>query len=156
MRKAFEIAFACGWKYTGVLPKFLALDDVTFLSPVETGTLLTFEARVTYARGHPNKTYSISVAAFMETPGNNNTSTTVSSSIGGNNNNPQQQQQQKRQLTNEFNFVFYCDEGVAPVPRIYPRTYAEAMDYIHAYRRQRIGQKLAEDRKTEGTKVRFE
>ena len=145
MRKAFEIAFACGWKFTGVLPKFLALDDVTFLLPVETGTLLTFEARVTYARGHPNKTYSISVAAFMETPNNNNNATITSNSI------PKQQQQ----LTNEFNFVFYCDDS-AHVPRIYPRTYAEAMDYIHAYRRQRIGQKLAEDRKKEGTKVRFE
>ena len=35
MRRAFETAFICGWEATGALPKFLALDDVTFLRPVE-------------------------------------------------------------------------------------------------------------------------
>lgn len=35
MRQAYELAFACAWRLTGRRPAFLALDDLTFLAPVE-------------------------------------------------------------------------------------------------------------------------
>ena len=45
MRRAFETAFACGWRATGVPPKFLSLSDITFVAPVEIGALVQFEAQ---------------------------------------------------------------------------------------------------------------
>jgi acyl-CoA hydrolase len=190
MRKAFETAFACGWRLTGVLPKFLALDDVTFLQPVETGALLRFDARVTYARG---KTYGVSVSARMQSPtpawaaaqrsaragdaaaaiasaGGSAlvtptaVSTPASSSSSGNSSVASSASSSSsaaaaasdgaQQLTNEFHFVFYCDDP-SFVPAVYPRTYAEAMAYINAHRRLEIGQSLAERRKKDGVRVRF-
>jgi acyl-coenzyme A thioesterase 9 len=154
MRKAFETAFACGWRLTGTLPKFLALDDVSFLHPVDTGTLLRFDARCTYARGGPlSKTYSVSVSAHMETPtkgmgqgrqlgagaearGGSTAASSSSSSSGA----------AATRLTNEFNFVFHCDDP-SSIPRVYPRSYADAMEYIAAHRRVVVGESLAEGRR---------
>lgn len=171
MRKAYEIAFAAGWRFTGVLPKFLALDDITFLAPVETGTLLRFDAQCNYARGTPNKTYSVSVSAHMQVPtrasveqqraASSSAAAPAPAPVGSTAGTtaaaaPTPTGLADTRLTNEFNFVFYCDEQEA-VPRVYPRTYAEAMSYIHAYRRQRVGQALAERRKASGAcRVRFE
>lgn len=69
MRMAFEAAFACGWQLTGRVPKFLSLADISFLAPVEVGTLLKFDAVVTHAEGGSSKVYSVSVSATMSTPG---------------------------------------------------------------------------------------
>ena len=58
-------------------------------------------------------------------------------------------------LTNEFNFVFYC-EDITRTPRVYPRTYADAMGYIRAHRRYEASVALVEARKTAGgVKPRF-
>jgi hypothetical protein len=57
-----------GWRTTGSLPKFLALDDVSFNHPVEVGTLVEFDAHVSYARGPGHKTYGVSVAAYTSRP----------------------------------------------------------------------------------------
>ena len=46
MRRAFETAFACGWRSTGLPPRFLSLSDITFVAPVEVGSLVQFEAQV--------------------------------------------------------------------------------------------------------------
>lgn len=46
MRRAFETAFACGWRTSGVPPRFLSLSDITFVAPVEIGSLVQFEAQV--------------------------------------------------------------------------------------------------------------
>lgn len=49
MRRAFETAFACGWRTTGIQPKFLSLSDINFLAPVEIGALVHFEAQESWA-----------------------------------------------------------------------------------------------------------
>lgn len=130
MRVAFETAWACAWSATGTTPKFLALDDITFLQPVEFGKLLRLDAQIDYCKGPPHKTYSVSVAATMHTPGDVDAGRDM-------------------QLTNEFNFTFYADDA-GRLPRVYPRSYADAMSYIHAFRRQRAGQAAADQRKREG------
>ena len=40
--------------------------------------------------------------------------------------------------------------------QVYPRTYAEAMQFIDGHRRHEIGRKLNEIRKNEGVKLRFD
>lgn len=135
MRRAFEVAWACGWTYTGVLPKFLSLDDVTFLLPVDVGSLMRFDAQIDYATGPPAKTYHVSVHAYIRP-----------TDAAGN--------LQAERLTNSFHFTFYCDDP-ARVPRVFPRTYEDAMRYVEAARRMKYGQALAEARKVTGTKLRF-
>jgi len=158
MRTAFELAFAAGWKLTGALPRFLAMDDVTFLAPVETGALLSFEARCTYAEGSPSRTYSVSVEAKMSVPDRQSAalhhgaapapalgaapaatpappaaSPTANVPLAG---------QGQAQLTNTFNFIFTCDDAYA-VPRVYPRLYSDAMAWVEANRRIKLGEELA-------------
>lgn len=46
MRRAFESAYACGWKATGSPPRFLCLSDIVFHTPVPVGRLVRFDAQV--------------------------------------------------------------------------------------------------------------
>lgn len=55
-------------------------------------------------------------------------------------------------LTNEFNFVFHCDKPEM-IPRVFPRTYDDAMQWISAHRRLTLGSKLAEERRAKGGAV---
>ena len=48
MRRAFELAFATAYSFGGVRPKFVEVDDISFLEPVDVGDLLVFHARVLY------------------------------------------------------------------------------------------------------------
>lgn len=155
MRQAFEIAFATGWKLTGDLPRFLAMDDVSFLAPVETGALLTFDARCTYAQGPPSNVYSVSVAAKMSVPDR------LSAALHHGSVDSKIVQQQlnlppssQHQLTNTFNFIFYGDEANS-VPRVYPKAYADAMAYIEAHRRTLLSEKLASGRNEGSSRTRF-
>ncbi|RYY37050.1 hypothetical protein EON62_01350 [archaeon] len=136
MRNAFETAWSCAWLATGSLPKFLALDDITFLRPVEVGTLLRFDARLVYAPGAPSHTFSVSVKALCCTPGAG-------------------PEQSRETVTNTFHFTFYCDDADA-IPLVIPQTYEEAMAYVEASRRNAAGKALAEERKAAGAlSVRF-
>lgn len=137
MRRAFETAWAAGWRATGALPKFLALDDITFQHPVEVGSMVRFDARLTYAMGAPTKTYGVSVSTTMSRPHESD--------------NPELR---AGILTNTFHFVFYTPEPER-LPRVYPRTYGEAMQWIEAHRRMETGRSLAERRKVEGITARF-
>jgi acyl-coenzyme A thioesterase 9 len=131
MRRAFETAWAAGWKATGALPKFLALDDISFQHPVEVGTLVRFDARLSHALGPPHKTYVVSVTATMSRP-HEAADARLRSGL----------------TTNTFEFTFYCDPD--RIPRVYPRTYGEAMQFIQSHRRFRVGQALAEARRAAG------
>lgn len=131
MRRAFEVAWAAGWKATGAQPKFLALDDVSFQHPVEVGTLVRFDARLSHALGPPAKTYVVSVTATMSRP-HEAADARLRSGL----------------TTNTFEFTFYCDP--ASIPRVYPRTYGEAMAFIQSHRRFCVGQALAEARRSAG------
>jgi len=48
MRRAFELAFANAYKFGGAKPKFIEVDDISFLNPVEVGELLLFHSRILY------------------------------------------------------------------------------------------------------------
>lgn len=121
----------------GCRPKFLALDDIFFLHPVEVGALLRFEAQIDYALGPPNKTYSVSVSAIVRPP------TGPNHELGA------------ERVTNTFHFTFYTDEPER-LPRVYPRTYDDAIKHLEAARRMAVGRALAMRRKAEGIKPRFE
>ena len=138
MRRAFETAWAAGWRATGTLPKFLALDDISFDHPVEVGSLVRFDARLDYSLGAGTKTYGVSVSATMSRP-----------------HEAADAELQRGRLTNTFHFVFYTDEPER-LPRVYPRSYVEAMQWIEAHRRMELGRTLAERRKAEGARVRFD
>ncbi|GMI04345.1 hypothetical protein TrLO_g10866 [Triparma laevis f. longispina] len=48
MRRAFELAFATCYNFGGGRPKFVEVDDISFLEPVDVGDLMVFHARVLY------------------------------------------------------------------------------------------------------------
>lgn len=49
-----------------------------------------------------------------------------------------------RHHTNSLHFTFTCPDGTAPLPRVLPETYAEAMDYIEGRRRHMRARSVAE------------
>ena len=49
MRRAFELSFATAYVFGGSRPKFIEVDDISFLSPVDVGELLVFHSRVLYS-----------------------------------------------------------------------------------------------------------
>lgn len=143
MRSAFELAWVTGWQATGVPPRFLALDDTIFMHPVEVGTVLTLEAWIDHALGAGSKTYSVMVTARMRNP----TAAAAGASTG--------RVPDPGTVTNTFSFTFYCSDP-SRTPRLFPRSYEDAMRYIEAARRAEYGTKLAERRKAEGVTLRFE
>jgi len=120
MRKGFELAFStCFLKFNRSIPKFVAMDDISFINPVDIGNILTLESTVVYS--HPiedcaQRYYAqVEVLAYVTEP------------LIGN-----------RRLTNIFNFTFFCtpagvvgnDEKSQIVKQILPQTYSEAMRYL--------------------------
>ena len=129
-RILWVVLWAAGWCLTGVPPKFLSLDGVAFLLPVEVGRLLTFEAFVDFAR-EDGRTYSVAVTAKMREPG----------VAGG-----------EAVTTNTFFFTFYSDK---PAPRLRLESYDDAMRFIEGGRRASVGRALAESRAASGVALRF-
>jgi acyl-coenzyme A thioesterase 9 len=128
VRRAFELAYSCGWANTGQAPKFLSMDEVTFVRPVEIGTLIRFDAEIDYVKFDPEtkrSQYSVSVSCSSRKPG--------------------EELRDSTQLTNTFNFIFGVQDGVE-IPTVYPTTYAEAMKYIEGYRRIDFASTLAKKR----------
>jgi len=48
MRRAFELAWASAHLHARCRPVFRALDDITFLAPVEIGSIMKFDSKVVY------------------------------------------------------------------------------------------------------------
>ncbi|KAN0042282.1 hypothetical protein ACTFIV_004842 [Dictyostelium citrinum] len=132
LRKGFETAFTtCFMKFNSSLPRFCAMDDITFLLPVEIGDILTLESTIVYSQPVPNLPQNyyaqVEVLAYVTNP-----------YIG------------KKKLSNIFNFTFYCSpsgENTKPpttpdsttnlnskVKQILPSTYNEAMRFISGKR----------------------
>lgn len=166
MREAFEQAFLCAWLHLGEVPKFLSLDDVFFLHSVEVGCLLRYDAQIVYSPGLPEKTFAVAVEATVIDPaarhplgnGNGNGSGSGSGSGKGDDSGAAAAAAaaagaEASKLTNTFFFTFYCDTPQR-IPRVYPRSYAEAMGYIEASRRWHFGKALAEKRRAEQGHVR--
>jgi len=120
MRKGFEIAFStCFLRFNKSLPKFVAMDDISFLNPVDIGNILSLESTIVYSHPFPDavqKYYAqVEVLAYVTEP------------LSGN-----------RKLSNVFNFTFICSPSInneiadpnQKVKQILPQTYSEAMKYL--------------------------
>jgi acyl-coenzyme A thioesterase 9 len=139
LRKAFELAFSVGWRMTGSSPRFVSLEDVSFLAPVEVGTLLRLDAHCDYSHrggeGRPS-TYSVTVAASMQLPGMARGPSLADTEV-----------------TNEFHFTFAAEAAEA-VPRVFFSSYADSIAYVGAHRRAVATQALAEAREASGKLIR--
>ncbi|KAG8465807.1 hypothetical protein KFE25_005377 [Diacronema lutheri] len=66
MRRAFELAYATAFLFSGSKPQFIEVDRVQFVAPVEVGDLLMFDARVLYTT--PKRTVRESTRAVVVLP----------------------------------------------------------------------------------------
>ncbi|GMI09010.1 hypothetical protein TrRE_jg4499 [Triparma retinervis] len=77
MRRAFELAFATAYNFGGCKPRFVEVDDISFLTPVDVGDLLVYHSRVIYTLpdggdlnldGGTNPLVMVEVDAFVQEP----------------------------------------------------------------------------------------
>ncbi|ESQ51627.1 hypothetical protein EUTSA_v10016640mg [Eutrema salsugineum] len=70
MRKAFELAFSNAYTFAGVSPRFLEVDRVDFIKPVDVGNFLRFKSRVLYteANNSAEPLINIEVIAHVTSP----------------------------------------------------------------------------------------
>ncbi|KAL1188012.1 Acyl-coenzyme A thioesterase 4 [Cardamine amara subsp. amara] len=70
MRKAFELAFSNAYTFAGVSPRFLEVDRVDFIKPVDVGNFLRFKSRVLYteAINSAEPLINIEVIAHVTSP----------------------------------------------------------------------------------------
>ncbi|GFS10267.1 acyl-coenzyme A thioesterase 9, mitochondrial [Elysia marginata] len=103
MRQAYELAWSNASIYSKKRPGMCkVVDDILFRKPVEIGSLLFLSSQVVYSSG-PD--LQVHVHAEVLNP-----------------------QEDTRETTNDFHFTF--DTGLADLPRVMPKTYAEAMMYL--------------------------
>uniref|UniRef100_A0A0B6ZLN7 HotDog ACOT-type domain-containing protein n=1 Tax=Arion vulgaris TaxID=1028688 RepID=A0A0B6ZLN7_9EUPU len=103
MMKAYELAWANVSLYTKTRPGTCkCVDDIVFKQPVEVGSLLFFSSQIVYTNGSD---IQVHVHAEVLDP-----------------------EKGTRDTTNDFQFTF--DTGLPNLPRIIPKTYAEAMLYL--------------------------
>jgi acyl-coenzyme A thioesterase 9 len=67
MRRAFEIAFANGYVFSGTRPGFDSVDQVDFKVGVDVGTLLQFESKVVYTEPDKGMVH-VHVSAYITKP----------------------------------------------------------------------------------------
>lgn len=67
MAQAFEIAWICGYRITGLVPKSFAIDHIEFLHPIEVGSVLQFRAQVVFV-DPVRKLALVNAKAFVENP----------------------------------------------------------------------------------------
>nr|VDD14252.1 unnamed protein product [Brassica rapa] len=70
MRKAFELAFSNAYTFAGVSPRFLEVDRVDFIKPVDVGNFLRFKSRILYteATSSAEPLINIEVVAHVTSP----------------------------------------------------------------------------------------
>lgn len=117
MKNAYELARCNAYIFSGANshPYFIAVDSMSFLKPVEIGSIISFRSKICYAAGHPDPVFQIRVE------------TLVHDLIAG-----------QVFPSNVFHFSFQCDK--VPVRKVIPNTYREAVDFLDGRRRR---QKLA-------------
>jgi len=139
MREAYELAYtlACmyvkkkiffllflkrNYRYSKTTPKFMCQDEVQFHKPVEIGSILSYDAQIVLAMGHPHKSFHVAVTADVISPGK-----------GG-----------ARETTTVFSFTFAVNNPNAPpLRRVLPETYDESIQLIEALRRKDEGKAFA-------------
>ncbi|KAL0897267.1 hypothetical protein Bca101_081228 [Brassica carinata] len=70
MRKAFELAFSNAYTFAGVSPRFLEVDRVDFIKPVDVGNFLRFKSRILYTEANcsAEPLINIEVVAHVTSP----------------------------------------------------------------------------------------
>ncbi len=114
MRLAFELSFSTAYLFERKQPVFVCMDDITFLKPVEIGSMLSLDATVVYTQdGY----------AIVET-----IASVINPHIG------------QKEVTNTFVFTFYYPQEYSNQPsdrvlkKVIPHTYEEAMRYLSGRR----------------------
>eukprot|EP01018_Ginkgo_biloba_P034980 Gb_38095 [translate_table: standard] len=116
MRRAFEIAFSTCYAFAGHTPRFLEVDHVDFLRPVDVGNFLRFKSDVLYTQlDNPNQpVISIEVIAHVTRP-----------------------ELRSSEVSNNFYFKFtvHSDalEGGLKLRRVLPATEEEARRIVGCY-----------------------
>ncbi|GAA5831239.1 hypothetical protein JCM11251_007805 [Rhodosporidiobolus azoricus] len=115
MRLAYETAYATSCLFARSSVTFVALDELQFRQPVEIGSLLLLDSKVTFSpmQGE-HHSFHVSVEAA-----------TVDLYSG------------EKKITNTFHFTFASDR---PLDRhVLPRSYKQAMSWLDAQRRRAVG-----------------
>ncbi|KAK4701459.1 acyl-coenzyme A thioesterase 9, partial [Phenoliferia sp. Uapishka_3] len=115
MRLAYETAYSTACLFAQTPVTFLALDELRFALPVEIGSLLTLDSRVTFSPiVGEHKSFHVAVEA-----GSRNLATG------------------EKHVTNTFHFTFSSDKPLAR--HVLPRSYKQAMQWLDAQRRREQG-----------------
>lgn len=112
MRESIEFAWLVAYMYSnGEHPEFEAIDDFHFIKPVEVGSIVDFEAQVTFTEG---TLIHVQVAALK---------------------NPRivKEGENEEQKCTELHITFKCANII--LKPVYPATYEDAMRYLEAKRR---------------------
>lgn len=128
MRHAYELARCTSYLFCGAnsAPFVTAVGHISFLRPVEIGSIISFHAKVAYAAGHPDPAFQVRV----ETRVHDLTRGALFSS-------------------NTFDFTFHSPS--VPVRRVLPKTYQEAVEWIDGKRRrERLARELASAEQARG------
>ncbi|KAJ1921792.1 hypothetical protein H4219_000526 [Mycoemilia scoparia] len=118
MRLAHELAFANACVFTRGRPTYVSLDDFSFRSPVNIGSILKLTSQVVYSEPEGDKTFQISVKVDVI----DNKDSSV-------------------HTTNTFYFTFHAPDN-GSLKRIMPRTYSDMMKYLEGRRRREIGRHI--------------
>ncbi|GAA6000670.1 hypothetical protein JCM10207_004602 [Rhodosporidiobolus poonsookiae] len=115
MRLAYETAYATACLFARAPVTFVSLDELQFRQPVELGSLLLLDSKVTYSPLEgKHKTFHISVEAA------------TCDLVTG-----------EKKITNTFHWTF---ASAQPLERhVLPRSYKQAMGWLDAQRRRRVG-----------------
>ncbi|GAA6064773.1 hypothetical protein JCM10212_006322 [Sporobolomyces blumeae] len=115
MSLAYETAYSTACLFARSTVTFVALDELQFAQPVEVGSLLVLDSRVTFSPiTGDHRSFHISVEAA-----------TVDLYSG------------QKKVTNTFHFTFSSDKKLDR--HVLPRTYKQAMQWLDAQRRRRVG-----------------
>ncbi|GAA5932046.1 hypothetical protein JCM3775_004222 [Rhodotorula graminis] len=115
MRIAYETAYSTACLFARSAVTFVSLDELQFAQPVEIGSLLLLDSKVTFSpmRGE-HRSFHVSVEAA-----------TCDLYTG------------ERRLTNVFHWTFSSDR---PLQRhVLPRSYRQTMQWLDAQRRRKVG-----------------
>jgi acyl-coenzyme A thioesterase 9 len=110
MKMGYELAFLVSMIHTEHHHSvhFYAVDDISFIRPVNIGTIIEMTARVTYTKDN----FMIVLVNVEEID----------------------PQSSARTYTNKLTFVFECDQSEAAVPEVLPRDYEECVLFLNGRR----------------------
>ena len=113
MKNAYELARCTAYMFCGPnsAPYFIAVDSMSFLQPVEIGSIISFHSKICYSAGEPDSIFQIRVETVVHD--------LVKNSVFP---------------SNIFHFSFQSPK--VAVRQIVPSTYREAIDFLDGRRRR--------------------